>query len=68
MATHARCGAELTYRSSLEFLNETDNSVKQQKTANDTEIDPVLKTGSQDGSGLHDELNRSDEEHELQPG
>lgn len=51
-------------RTSLEFLNETNTSVKKQKTADDTEIDPVLKTGSKDGSSLHDELNRTDKVHE----
>jgi hypothetical protein len=39
-------------RTSLELLNETDSSVKQQKGNNDTEIDPVLKTGSQDSGSL----------------
>jgi len=27
-------------------LDETDSSVEKEETANDTEIDPVLKTGS----------------------
>ena len=39
-------------RTSLEFLNETNGSVKEQETANNTEIDPVLKTSSKDSSGL----------------
>ncbi|KAF3060281.1 hypothetical protein CFAM422_011359 [Trichoderma lentiforme] len=39
-------------RTSLEFLNETNTGVEHQKTADDTEIDPVLKTGSQNGSSL----------------
>lgn len=30
---------------SLEFLNETDKGVEQKQSADDTEIDPVLKTG-----------------------
>lgn len=36
---------------SLVFLNETDNRVEKQKTANNTEINPVLKTG---GNCEHD--------------
>ncbi|GJD02139.1 hypothetical protein ColKHC_10964 [Colletotrichum higginsianum] len=51
-------------RSGLEFLDETDNSVEQQKTANNTEIDPILETSGEDGSSLHDELDRTNEEHE----
>ncbi len=38
-------------RTSLELLDETDDSVEQKKTTDDTEIDPVLKTGST-GSGV----------------
>ncbi len=34
---------------SLEFLDETNSSVEQKKTADDTEIDPVLETS---GPGL----------------
>jgi len=30
----------------LELLNETDGGVEQEKTTDNTEIDPVLKTGS----------------------
>jgi hypothetical protein len=37
---------------SLELLDETDTGVKQKQTANDTEIDPILETGSKDGSSL----------------
>lgn len=37
---------------SLELLDETDTGVKQQKSANDTEINPILETGSQNGSSL----------------
>lgn len=37
---------------SLEFLDETNRRVKQQKRANDTEIDPVLETRSKNGSSL----------------
>lgn len=39
-------------RSGLVFLDETDTSVKQQQSANDTEIDPVLETGGQDSGSL----------------
>ncbi|ROW03986.1 hypothetical protein VSDG_00847 [Cytospora chrysosperma] len=46
---------------SLEFLDETDTGVEQKQGANDTEINPILKTSSQDGSGLHDELDRTNE-------
>ncbi|ROV95796.1 hypothetical protein VPNG_08757 [Cytospora leucostoma] len=49
---------------SLEFLNETDTSVEQEQSADDTEIDPILKTSSQDSSSLHDELDRTNEVHE----
>jgi hypothetical protein len=54
----------LDNRTGLEFLNETNSSVKTQKTKNDTKIDPVFKTGGKDSSGLHDELNGTDEKHE----
>lgn len=37
---------------SLELLDETDSGVKQKQTADDTEIDPILKTGSKDGGSL----------------
>ncbi|TFA98674.1 hypothetical protein CCMA1212_009581 [Trichoderma ghanense] len=40
---------------SLELLDETNTGVEQKKTADDTEIDPVLKTGSQNGSSLESE-------------
>jgi hypothetical protein len=30
---------------SLVFLDETDDGVEEQKTADDTEIDPILETG-----------------------
>lgn len=36
------------------FLVEGDESVEQQDTADDTEIDPVTKTDSQQGGNLHD--------------
>lgn len=36
----------------LVFLDETDSRVKQQKRADDTEIDPVLETRSKHGSSL----------------
>jgi len=48
----------------LEFLDETNAGVEQEQTADDTEINPILETGSQDGSGLHDELDRTDEKHQ----
>jgi len=37
---------------SLEFLNETDTSVKQEERANDTKVDPVLKPGGENGGSL----------------
>ena len=36
----------------LVFLNETDSGVEQEQGADDTEVDPILKTGSKHGSGL----------------
>jgi hypothetical protein len=36
----------------LIFLNETNSSVKQEQSANDTEIYPILKTGSENGGSL----------------
>lgn len=48
----------------LEFLDETDTGVEQEQGANNTEVDPVLETSGQDGSSLHDELDRTDEVHE----
>jgi hypothetical protein len=36
----------------LVFLDETDGGVEQQQGANNTEIDPILKTGSKDSGGL----------------
>lgn len=36
------------------LLVESDESVKQQDTANDTEIDPVTQTDSQQSSDFHD--------------
>lgn len=41
---------------SLEFLNEADTSVKQEKSANDTEIDPILETGSENSGSLEQRL------------
>ncbi|KUI57714.1 hypothetical protein VP1G_10929 [Cytospora mali] len=49
---------------SLEFLDETNTGVKQKQGTDDTEINPILKTSSQDSSSLHDELDRTDEVHE----
>jgi hypothetical protein len=40
---------------SLEFLDETDASVEQKETADDTEVDPILETGGENGSSLGDE-------------
>lgn len=40
--------------SSLLLLVPTDNGVEQQDTANDTEINPILKTGSEESCELHD--------------
>lgn len=37
----------------LKFLDETDGGVEQQQSADDTEIDPIFETGSQDGGGLN---------------
>jgi len=51
----------LDNRTSLEFLDETNSGVEQEKTANDTKIDPVLKTGGKNGGSLHDELDGTDE-------
>lgn len=39
-------------RSCLEFLDETDSGVEEEKGANDTEIDPILKTCGKNGSSL----------------
>jgi hypothetical protein len=36
----------------LVFLEETDTGVKQEQSANDTEIDPILETGSENSSSL----------------
>jgi hypothetical protein len=54
----------LNNRTSLEFLDETDTGVKHQKTANNTEIDPIFQTGGENSGTLHDELNGTDEEHD----
>lgn len=37
---------------SLEFLDETDTGVEQEKSADDTEIDPVFETGSKNSGSL----------------
>jgi hypothetical protein len=39
---------------SLLFLVPTDDGVEQQDTANDTEVDPILETGGEKSSELHD--------------
>jgi hypothetical protein len=50
----------------LLFLVPTDDSVEKKNTANDTEIDPVLKTGGEKGSKFHNVENRTGEvTHEL---
>jgi hypothetical protein len=50
----------------LLFLVPTDDSVKKKNTADDTEIDPVLKTGSEKGGKFHNVENRTGEvTHEL---
>lgn len=41
----------------LVFLDETNTGVEQQESANDTEIDPVLETGSQNSSSLNENTN-----------
>jgi hypothetical protein len=43
-------------RSGLEFLDETDTGVEHQKSTDNTEINPILKTGSKNGSSLDDQL------------
>jgi hypothetical protein len=37
---------------SLVFLDETDKGVEQEQRTDDTEIDPILETGSKNGGGL----------------
>ena len=39
-------------RPGLEFLDKTDSCVKQQQRANDTKIDPIFETSSQNGGSL----------------
>lgn len=39
-------------RTSLVFLNETNGGVKQEKGANNTEINPILETGSENSGSL----------------
>ncbi|CAH0001869.1 unnamed protein product [Clonostachys byssicola] len=39
-------------RTGLVFLEETNTGVKQQETANNTEINPIFETGSENSSGL----------------
>ncbi|CAI6098591.1 unnamed protein product [Clonostachys chloroleuca] len=41
-------------RTGLVFLEETNTGVKQQETANNTEINPIFETGSENSSGLHE--------------
>ena len=42
----------LDNRTGLVFLNETNTGVKQQQGADDTEINPILETGSQNSGSL----------------
>ena len=39
-------------RTGLVFLEETNSSIEQEKSANDTKIDPVLKTSSKNSGSL----------------
>ena len=48
----------LDNRAGLEFLDETDAGIEQQQGANDTEIDPILETGSKDSGSLDSVLAR----------
>lgn len=50
---------------SLEFLDETDGSVEQEQTADDTEIDPVLETGSENSSSLKLRMSLANEFHAI---
>ena len=43
---------------SLEFLDETDSSVEKEQSADDTEIDPILKTSGKNSSSLNETLAR----------
>ncbi len=43
-------------RPGLEFLDESDSSVKQEECADDTEVDPVLETSGKDCSCLLSKL------------
>jgi hypothetical protein len=50
----------------LLFLVPADDSVKKKNTADDTEIDPILKTGGEKGGKFHNVENRTGEvTHEL---
>jgi hypothetical protein len=48
-------------------LSVRTTSVEEQKSADDTEIDPILETGSKDSGSLHDELDRTNEVAEELP-
>ena len=39
-------------RTCLEFLDKSDSGVEEEKGANDTEINPILKTGREYGGSL----------------
>ncbi|CAH0059372.1 unnamed protein product [Clonostachys solani] len=41
-------------RTGLVFLEETDTGVKEQETANNTEINPIFETGSENSSSLNE--------------
>ena len=36
----------------MKFLPETDGSVQKQQSTDDTKVDPILETGSENGSSL----------------
>lgn len=39
-------------RTGLEFLDETNGGVEQEKSADDTKVNPILKTGGKNGGSL----------------
>lgn len=39
-------------RTGLEFLNKTDAGIQQEQSADDTEVNPILETSSQNGGSL----------------
>ena len=48
-------------RTGLVFLDETNTGVEEQKSTDDTEIDPILKTSSKNGGSLDRKRHVSDE-------